>query len=189
MIFNNIKGFNASSLVDWPGVVSAVIFTGGCNFQCETCHNWDLATNPQTVESLDAAVVFWELDRLRKWVDGVVVTGGEPTIHPDLPQLLEKIRLLGFKVNLNTNGLNPSMVRYLFDRGLVDVFAVDVKGPWAKYPLLTGGKCYPDEARSALGTIFEMAQASLSGFTSGRRWFRTSTARTWPRPQGTSRAG
>ncbi len=154
MIYNQIRGLEKVSLCDWKGTVSTVIFLGGCNFRCPTCHNWELATSPNSIKAVPAQEVMDYLASKRNWLDGVVVTGGEPTIHSDLPDLISEIKSLGFRINLHTNGSNPAMIQTLFERDLVEVFSVDVKGPWEKYPSLTGGKQSPSEAAASLGRIF-----------------------------------
>ena len=86
--WNNVKGFQKFSLCDWAGKSSAVIFLGGCNFRCPTCHNWQMATAPNSIETISRDVIMDYLTSKSSWLDGVVITGGEPTITPGLGTLL-----------------------------------------------------------------------------------------------------
>lgn len=122
-----IAAIQKHSLVDFPGVISCVVFTYGCNLRCWYCHNhWLVLPNskPKVIET--AEVLNFLTERIG-WLDGVVVSGGEPTLHPDLPHFIRLIKQLGFQVKLDTNGTNPEMVRHLIDAGLVDFVAMDVK--------------------------------------------------------------
>ncbi len=129
-----IKGFLETSFSDWPGRVAAVVFVPGCNYRCPYCHNHRLVTAPETVPTWPLDAVFEALGRLRGWVDGVCVTGGEPTGHPGLPELLRRFRADGWAVKLDTNGSRPDVVAGLVDAGLVDAVAVDVKAPLEPIP-------------------------------------------------------
>ena len=117
-----IGGLVKQSFVDWDGVLSAVVFTKGCNFRCSYCHNPALVVPALMRERPDVAEseVFDYLARRRGWLDGVVVTGGEPTLHAGLPAFLERVKALGYRVKLDTNGTNPEMLRQLIASGAVD---------------------------------------------------------------------
>lgn len=128
-----IKGLEKSSLIDYPGRVSAVIFLGGCNFRCLFCHNRELVLEQEKLHTIPEQEVLDFLRERKKWLDGVVVTGGEPTIYRELLEFLEKIKGLGYPVKLDTNGTNPEMLKELIERGLVDYVAMDIKGPLGKY--------------------------------------------------------
>lgn len=124
-----IKGFLETSFIDWRGAIAAVLFLPGCNLACPFCHNHQLVHSPQVYQSLEPGQV---LDRLRTfvgWVDGVVVSGGEPTLHPGLGELCQAIRETGFKIKLDSNGLKPAVLEDLAARGLVDLVAMDLKAP------------------------------------------------------------
>ena len=136
----NIGGFLSLSLCDYPGKVAAVVFSNGCNFRCPWCHNGHLlrgASGPDYHE-IPEDEVFARLAELKNRLQGVVVTGGEPTIQPNLRDFITRIKALGLLVKLDTNGSNPDVVRDLVGAGLVDFIAMDVKAPWAKYGVLTG---------------------------------------------------
>ncbi len=124
-----IKGFIGVSLSDWDGKVSSVIFLPGCNLRCPFCYNKSLVLQPEKMPSIALESIEDYLQTNRKWIDCVVVTGGEPTLHVDLPLLCKKIKELGLGVKVDTNGSNPNMVSGLLEKGLVDYIALDVKAP------------------------------------------------------------
>ncbi len=124
-----IGGFVKQSLIDYPGKIAAVVFTQGCNFCCGYCHNPGLVL-PELFHQNQAISVNEVLGYLRErknWLDGVVVTGGEPTIHKDLPEFLKKIKQLGYWIKLDTNGSNPSMLEHIIKENLADFVAMDIK--------------------------------------------------------------
>ena len=125
-----IKGFIETSFLDWPGQICAVIFLPYCNLRCPYCHNHQLVLKPDTLETLSLeAILESALGGLKDWIDGICITGGEPTIHRGLPDLLRKIREAGFKTKLDTNGTQPEILHYLITEKLVDHVAMDVKAP------------------------------------------------------------
>ena len=129
-----IGGFNTFSMSDFPGKVSAVVFTQGCNFKCHFCHNGFLI--PQDVPDdllIPEKDVFEFLERRRNQLDGVVVSGGEPTLQPDLSTFLDKIRDMGFLMKLDTNGSKPEVLKELIEDDLVDYIAMDIKAPLHLY--------------------------------------------------------
>jgi len=134
-----IYGLEKLSMVDFGSLCSAVIFTGGCNFRCPFCHNSGLVN--LDVTPLDEQEVFDYLISRKKLLDGVVVSGGEPTLYPDLPEFIKKIKDLGYKVKLDTNGTNYAMLKKLIDEKLVDFVAMDIKNSLEMYPLTAGTNC------------------------------------------------
>ncbi|RJP31244.1 MAG: anaerobic ribonucleoside-triphosphate reductase activating protein [Actinobacteria bacterium] len=123
-----------SSMLDWPGKICSVIFIAGCNFRCPYCHN------PELLEAggIGDAIV-WDdlaiyLSERKGWIDGVSITGGEPTIHDDLPHLCERLRDLGMEVKLDTNGSRPRLLAEMLARGLLDFVAMDLKTSLTRYP-------------------------------------------------------
>lgn len=124
-----IGGFLKQSLIDWDGKLAAVVFTKGCNFRCGYCHNPSLVV-PELLNStpdVPEEEVFAYLSARRGWLDGVVVTGGEPTLQNDLPDFLERVQALGLRVKLDTNGTHPEVLSELFRKNLVNFVALDVK--------------------------------------------------------------
>ncbi len=130
----DIKGFLESSFLDWPGQISAVIFLAGCNFRCPFCHNHGLVLRPHDYQTIDWNSIKARLSKFRGWIDGVVISGGEPTLSPDLPELIKEIRMAGFKVKLDTNGSRPNLLSRLIDQGMLDHVAMDVKSALYEIP-------------------------------------------------------
>ena len=124
-----IKGFIDLSLSDWDGKLCSVVFLPDCNFRCPFCYNSILILHPETVETVPFSHVEDYLGNHRSWIDGVCITGGEPTIHKELPELCSKLKETGFLVKVDTNGTYPKMVKKLIDNGLVDYIALDIKAP------------------------------------------------------------
>ncbi len=131
-----IAGLRSFSLVDYPGRPSAVVFTSGCNFRCPWCHNWKIAYGEESLDDNMENVKMALRGKIRKRVDAICVTGGEPTIHSDLPKFVEFLKSLGYLVKVDTNGSNPNMVKDMLE--IANYFAVDIKSRPEKYPLLTG---------------------------------------------------
>jgi len=127
-----IKGFVGISLIDWDGKVSSVIFLPDCNMRCPFCYNTKLVLQSNQLPTLPLEKILNYLKKNRGWIDGVVVTGGEPTINEDLPLLCQEIKKLDFLVKLDTNGTNPKMIRTLIDKGMIDYIAMDVKAPFTE---------------------------------------------------------
>ena len=127
-----IKGFIGVSLVDWDGKVSSVLFLPGCNMHCPFCYNTKLVLSPKEMPTVPFEDIQNYLRKHEGWIDGVVITGGEPTIQEDLPILCEDIRKLGLAVKVDTNGTNPNMMRKLLDKGLINYVAMDVKAPFTE---------------------------------------------------------
>lgn len=123
------KGFQRVSLLDYPGKIAAIAFVGGCGFRCGFCYNRDLVLKPEDLPSLPEEEILGYLEANKGWLDGLVITGGEPTIHPELPSFLEKVKKLGYSVKLDTNGSNSKMLAELIEKNLVDYVAMDVKAP------------------------------------------------------------
>lgn len=132
-----IGGFQKLSLIDFPGTISSIVFTAGCNFRCPYCHNPDLI-NDYSGKLLSEKDILEILQKSKKMIDGVVITGGEPTLHNDLPDFISILKDIGFKVKLDTNGSNPSMVALLISERLIDYVAMDIKAPKKKYVLISG---------------------------------------------------
>ena len=132
-----ICGLQKMTLLDYPGKIACTVFLGGCNFRCPFCHNSELFMgNPQKLMEDDAFFAF--LNSRKGLLDGVCVSGGEPTLHKNLPEFLRKIKELGFLVKLDTNGSSPEVIKELAEKRLVDYIAMDVKNSPAMYPQTVG---------------------------------------------------
>lgn len=163
-VWEYVRGFENLSLCDWPGRTSCIIFLGGCNLHCPTCHNYQLAWDMHSLPVIDPRRIKSYLRDRAGWLDGVTITGGEPTTVPGVGELLYEIRKSGLPIKMDTNGMRPEVVRDLLRYKLVDTFAVDVKGPYAKYPALTGNGVSEIAAKANLARIFELAQARPEAF-------------------------
>lgn len=135
-----LKGWQCTSLIDFPGHIATVLFTGGCNFRCPMCHNADLVLRPEALPSIPAAQVMAHLEQRAGMITGVVITGGEPTLQPDLGDFIAQLKHSndGLAIKLDTNGYRPDVLAALLDEGLVDYVAMDVKAPPEKYAQLAG---------------------------------------------------
>ena len=133
-----LGGMVKFTLIDFPGTPSAIVFTQGCNFRCRYCHNPELVYPHLFAEPYPEEEFFAFLKRRQGTLEGVVVSGGEPTLHDDLPRFLADIKALGYKTKLDTNGSRPEMLQVLLCQKLVDFVAMDLKAPFEKYSLITG---------------------------------------------------
>lgn len=130
-----IAGFVKNSFVDYPGNIACAIFTVGCNMRCWYCHNSHILENVKT--KVEEKEIFDFLESHKKFLDAVVVSGGEPTLQPDLIEFLTKVKGMGYKVKLDTNGTNYKILQEIIDKKLVDYVAMDIKAPLDKYPKIT----------------------------------------------------
>jgi pyruvate formate lyase activating enzyme len=136
-------GYRACSLIDFPGKISAVLFTQGCSFRCPFCHNPGLVLHSSPT-SLSEEVLLDFLETRKGKLDGVVISGGEPTIHPELPSFIKKIKQLGFAVKLDTNGSLPNVIEALLHTDLIDYWAIDRKASLANYSKISGVHIEPE---------------------------------------------
>ncbi len=141
----NIYGIQKTSLVDYPGKVATTLFTGGCNFRCPYCHNSELVLDLAGVEPIDHAQIFAHLEARKRMIEAVVISGGEPTLWPDLPEFIAKVKDRGFAVKLDTNGTNFAMLRSLIEAGKLDYVAMDIKHSRVKYPTVARTDSYSME--------------------------------------------
>lgn len=132
-----IVGLQKLTLLDYPGMVACTVFLDGCNFRCPFCHNSQLLDGGAS-EVMQPEELLTFLHSRKGILDGVCITGGEPTLHPELPQLLGKIKQMGYRVKLDTNGYRPDVLRQVVDGGLVDYVAMDVKNGPAAYAATVG---------------------------------------------------
>lgn len=129
-------GLQKLDLLNCPGKVSATVFTRGCNFRCPYCHNPSLVLPPSEEElsqQIDESEIYSYLEKRKGMIEAVAITGGEPTLHPEIKDFMKKVREMGFFVKLDTNGTNPAFLRKLLDEGLVDYVAMDFKTSLENY--------------------------------------------------------
>lgn len=147
----DIAGLQKTTLLDYPGRIACTVFLAGCNLRCPFCHNASLVLRPQTLMSQEALLAF--LQTRKRKLDGVCVTGGEPTLYQDLPQLLDAIKRLGFLTKLDTNGTRPQALKSILDAGLVDYVAMDIKNSPDKYAVTCGGPEVLDAVRESVSLL------------------------------------
>lgn len=133
-----IHGFNKLTLLDYPGHLAATLFLGSCNMRCPFCHNASLVLAPDAQPTIPAQEVLATLAKRKQLLEGVCISGGEPTLHPGLPDFIRSIKELGYLVKLDTNGTNPSMLKELVQEQLLDYIAMDIKNSREKYALTCG---------------------------------------------------
>ena len=131
-------GLEKLSLVDYDGKVAATIFTGGCNFRCSFCHNSPLVLNANELPLIDEEEILSYLKMRKGILEGLCISGGEPTLNKELPTFIEKVKNIGYSVKLDTNGTNPKMVKSLYSNGLCDYFAMDIKNDKENYAKIIG---------------------------------------------------
>ena len=148
-----IAGFDKMSLLNYPDLVSATVFTNGCNFLCPYCQNSALVLDASQNELVPEEEVLNYLYERRKLLDGVCVTGGEPTIQKDLKEFIRKIKNIGLKVKLDTNGSHPEVIKELLDEGLIDYIAMDIKTVFSKYNEIANRNVDTDAIRSSIELI------------------------------------
>lgn len=133
-----IHGFHKTTLLDYPEHIAATVFTGGCNFRCPFCHNGELVLDPGCQPLIPEEEVLTYLKKRQGILQGVCVTGGEPTLLKDLKEFLQKVKELGYPIKLDTNGYMPGVLWDLLQNGLVDYVAMDIKAARENYTTATG---------------------------------------------------
>ncbi len=165
-----IGGFQKNSLIDFPGTIACVVFTRGCNFTCPYCHNPDLVAG-RTVpdrkgpssspgsDMSDQKKILGFLDKRRGMIEGVAITGGEPSLQGDLIDFIQTVRQMGYKIKLDTNGTAPGILSALFDQGVVDYLAMDIKTDTDHYPMVMKNPGHLDRVMESISLIMEKAPA------------------------------
>ena len=154
-----IGGFQKFSLIDYPGKICAIIFTQGCNFRCPYCHNPELVLPEKFTELIPEEQVFSFLESRRGKLEAVEFTGGEPTLQPDLIDVIQKIKKMGFLVKLDSNGSNPDILQKIADLDIVDYFATDIKAPLEKYQEITRSDIGSEKIAQSIKIIMNSGKA------------------------------
>ena len=164
-----IHGLQKMTLLDYPGTVACTVFLGGCDFRCPYCHNAELL-DPDFPPLMDETELLAFLKKRQGLLDGVCITGGEPLLRQDLPELLKNIRALGYRIKLDTNGSQPRRLKTVLDGGLADYVAMDIKNSPARYGETVGRESFdptPIRESAALlmagGTDYEFRTTVVSG--------------------------
>ena len=150
-----VGGIQWMTLLDYPGRIAATLFTAGCNFRCPFCHNSELVL-PDLVKKAGAKLeenFFDELADRKGFLDAIVISGGEPTLQPDLLPVLSRIKSLGYLVKLDTNGLRPDLIQDILEKGLADYIAMDIKAPVYKYQQIAGVPVNTDRIQQSISFI------------------------------------
>lgn len=157
MPFPEVKGFLETSFIDWKGKVCSVLFLGGCNFRCPFCHNHPLVLSPGKQKAFNFHEILDFLEQKRQWLGGVCVSGGEPSLDPKLPSMLQCLKSRGWQVKLDTNGTRPEILATLLREDLVDMVAMDVKAPLVqhKYDRCAGVQADLKNIRRSISLIQE----------------------------------
>jgi pyruvate formate lyase activating enzyme len=134
----SFKGWERTSLIEYPDHIATVLFCGGCDFRCPMCHNASLVLSPGSLDEIPHPEIWRFLAQRRRLVDAVVITGGEPTLQTGLVPFFSQAHKEGLKTKLDTNGYHPLVIHNLLSKGLVDYIAMDIKAPRERYELLTG---------------------------------------------------
>jgi pyruvate formate lyase activating enzyme len=150
-----IKGLQKHTLLDYPGKIACTIFLFGCNFRCPYCHNPELvdAKLAKELKTYTEEEISQFLGERKGFLEGVCITGGEPTLNPDLPDFIKKIKQLGYKVKLDTNGTNPEMLEKLKKEKTVDYVAMDFKAPLKNYERVVNAKVNLEYLRKSINII------------------------------------
>ncbi len=148
-----IGGFQKVSLIDYPGMISAIIFSQGCNFRCSYCHNPGLVDPDLFVPCLKEKDVLDFLQTRRGKLDAVAITGGEPTIQNNLKPFIKQIKKIGFAVKLDTNGSKPQVINALLAEKLLDYIAMDIKAPLEKYEKIVNVPVSPESIKESIKII------------------------------------
>lgn len=156
-----IHGLNKLTLLDYPGHMACLIFTGACNYRCPFCHNASLVLNPNSQPAISEEEIFAFLQSRKGILEGVCISGGEPTLQADLPDFIRKIRAMGFHVKLDTNGSRPGILKALLDEGLLDYVSMDIKNAPAKYLTTIGIPAEPQTPADNLITDSVRQSAEL----------------------------
>jgi pyruvate formate lyase activating enzyme len=150
-----IGGLQRVSLIDYPGLISAVVFLQGCNFKCSYCHNPELVDPGLFQPCLRENDIFEFLETRKGKLDAVSITGGEPTLQDKLPAFIKQIRKMGFAIKMDTNGSQPKVIKNLLAENLLDFIAMDIKAPLEKYKDIVKAAVKPDAIKESINLILK----------------------------------
>ena len=159
-----IAGFVPNSFVDYPGKIAMLVFTPGCNMNCWYCHNRHLIRAGTTDVYYNPASILADLEKKRGFLDAVVISGGEPTLHRGAADFAAQVKQKGYLVKLDTNGTNPAAVRAMLEAGTLDYVAMDIKAPFAKYEAVCGRAVNLDAVRETIALLAN-TYAAQEGFS------------------------
>lgn len=162
MVQVHIKGVQKISMIDYPGKIASVVFLSKCNMRCPFCHNPELVfCNDEEFPDITVEEFLDFLDTKKKWIDAVCITGGEPTLHPGLKELISRIKSKGLLVKLDTNGTNPNLLSDLIEQRLVDFVAMDVKNSYSRYDETTSSRVNIENISISIRTIITAGEKGI----------------------------
>lgn len=152
-----IKGFVKNSMIEWEGKIVSIVFLSRCNLRCRYCHAPHLVCNPNELETIPLSPILESVVRNKDWLDGVVISGGEPTLCGELDELINAFRGIGLQVKLDTNGTNPCVLESLLRDGLLDYVAMDIKAPLEKqmYEDVAGVELDIDDIKRSIAVLID----------------------------------
>ena len=145
----NIKGVQKTSLIDYPGNVVSTIFLSRCNFRCPFCHNPELVFD-EVEKDVDVDEFLEFLESKKGWIEGICITGGEPTLHLGLKEFMQRVKQMGMKIKLDTNGTAPAIMKELIEAGLVDYIAMDIKASFENYDKVVNARVDKDKIKQSI---------------------------------------
>jgi len=166
-----ILGLNKTTLLDYPNRVACTIFLGGCNFRCPFCHNKDIVLASDSIAEYSQKEIFQFLKKRKGILTGVCITGGEPTLHSDLPDFIAAIKQLGYRIKLDTNGSNPQMLKQLIENRFIDYCAMDIKNCPGKYDMSVSFSSSPTPSKYHLSDIRQSVELLISQPCTDRNGF------------------
>jgi len=166
-----IVGLQKTTLVDYPGKVACTVFTPGCNFRCPYCHNPELIKPTHAYQTIPENEFLDWLSTRKGWLDGVCVTGGEPTLQEDLPEFAKKVKDKGFLFKLDSNGTNPEMLEKMIDANLIDFVAMDIKAPLECYSKVAKVEVKEEDIKRSVELIRTRAPDYEFRTTVGPAWY------------------
>jgi len=143
-----IKGFQTTTLIDYPGRIASIVFIGGCNLNCGFCYNVDLISGHEKTKNIDPKEILLNVKERKGYIDGVVITGGEPLMYPEIVGFVKDLKARGLCVKIDTNGTNPELLKEIIE--LVDYVAMDIKGVLDKYSVIAGVECDINEIKKSI---------------------------------------
>lgn len=150
-----IAGFVPNSFIDYPSKIAALVFAPGCNMNCTYCHNFHLLGRDASKVLYNPRSILSDLERKRGFIDGIVLTGGEPTLQNGLVDFARKLKDMDFLVKLDTNGTNPDVISDMLDKALIDYIAMDIKAPFERYDEVCGRKIDIDKIKKSIDIIMK----------------------------------
>lgn len=150
-----IKGFIKTTFIDYPGKIASMVFLPGCNFRCSFCFNPELIFESDKIEDVSEKEIFDFLEKQKKWIDAVVISGGEPTLQKDLYDFIRRIKKMGFLVRIYTNGTSPDALKKLIDEKMIDSIAMDIKAPLTEssYESITNTKGFLENVKRSISLV------------------------------------